>query len=229
MIEAVLSVRCGSPDHCGDIIGGGDCGKSGSAAPLREGGTPNATGPTAGLPAWARSPDRPGPDRRSPPVLAGLRPRRPRICSARDSRPRRPRTEVSRSVALGLEIFGRAVVGRPEPRAAKRFTAMVPPTDDRSRRIHGQHPRELRGFRQRPEDDREQRLNEVIAAYLEDLEAGRSPDRPATAGAASRPGRRPGCLLRESRPPRPAHRPVPRPEGPYGDSTRLRSIGRGRI
>jgi eukaryotic-like serine/threonine-protein kinase len=28
-----------------------------------------------------------------------------------------------------------------------------------------------------PDDDREQRLNELIAAYLEDLEAGRSPDR----------------------------------------------------
>ena len=39
-------------------------------------------------------------------------------------------------------------------------------------------PANAREFRREPGDDREQRLNEVIAGYLEDLEAGRRPDRP---------------------------------------------------
>ncbi len=38
-------------------------------------------------------------------------------------------------------------------------------------------PASSAGLRPGPDDDREQRLNEVIAAYLEDREAGRSPDR----------------------------------------------------
>jgi WD40 repeat protein len=40
-------------------------------------------------------------------------------------------------------------------------------------------PASSRDLRRRPEDDREARLNEVIAVYLEDLEAARSPDRSA--------------------------------------------------
>ncbi len=39
-------------------------------------------------------------------------------------------------------------------------------------------PANAREIRREPGDDREQRLNEVIAGYLEDLEAGRRPDRP---------------------------------------------------
>ena len=39
-------------------------------------------------------------------------------------------------------------------------------------------PRTPGEIRREPGDDREQRLNEVIAGYLEDLEAGRRPDRP---------------------------------------------------
>jgi WD40 repeat protein len=39
-------------------------------------------------------------------------------------------------------------------------------------------PASAQGSRHEPGDDREQRLNEVIASYLEDLEAGRRPDRP---------------------------------------------------
>jgi WD40 repeat protein len=39
-------------------------------------------------------------------------------------------------------------------------------------------PAGARGSLHEPGDDREQRLNEVIAGYLEDLEAGRLPDRP---------------------------------------------------
>ncbi len=39
-------------------------------------------------------------------------------------------------------------------------------------------PADAREFHREPGDAREQRLNEVIARYLEDLEAGRRPDRP---------------------------------------------------
>src|SRR5205823_6617190 len=39
-------------------------------------------------------------------------------------------------------------------------------------------PANSAGFRREGGDDPEPRLNEVIAAYLEDLEAGRMPDRP---------------------------------------------------
>jgi serine/threonine protein kinase len=43
-------------------------------------------------------------------------------------------------------------------------------------------PANSAGLRPRPDGDGEQRLNEVIAAYLEDLEAGRSPDRSGLLG-----------------------------------------------
>ena len=80
------------------------------------------------------------------------------------------------------------------------------------------------GCNRERDDDRDERLNEVIAAYLEDVEAGRPPDRLGLLAQHPDLAAELAVVLRQPGPSGAAHRAAPRPPG-----ARTRLAGRARF